>query len=138
MPDDEIGMDVAISLMMRTNQQIFPEGLMEHRVVYSFGDPPLRKHLSHLKRLRQHLTLFCDGEVPVLPESDSEKDACKKVDAFFMFVTSALPTSLASDVEVLQFLASSVPDPEAWQSASAPKVRKVTLDVEIINAFQLR
>ncbi len=105
---------------------------------HSLGDgkDSLRKHLGHLKRLRDHLVLFLDN-VPPLPDGDLDKDAAEKVEAFFVFVTTQLPEERRVDVEVLQFLACSVPDPESWQFVNAPKVRKMTVDVEILSAVQI-
>lgn len=107
----------------------------KERRVFTFGDPPIRKHLSHLKRLRDHLVLLCDN-VPPLPESDGDPRALELVEAFFEFAVTGLPEERSKDVEVIRFVASSVPDEDVWKNA--PKVRKITADVEILSASQLR
>jgi hypothetical protein len=67
------------------------------RQVFCFGDPPLRKHLSHLRRLRDHLV---DLNPPPLPEREGDSNAKQLVETFFEFVTKDLPSERASDVEV--------------------------------------
>ncbi len=105
---------------------------MDAREVFCF-EPHLRKHLSHLQRLRSHLSAL---DPPPLPDRDSDANAVALCEAFVVFVRS-LPEEWSRDAEVQQFLASSVPDREAWQAGSAPKVRRAVVDVEVLCAFEL-
>jgi hypothetical protein len=100
----------------------------------------IHKHLSHLRRLFLYLSNKLElPDVPPLPAAEGEANAAGLITAFCCFVGNL---GLDSNSEIQHFFNSSLPLPGVWGELedggkSAPKVRRVVVDVQVCRAIQL-